>query len=436
MKKLVTIIMVGALAFTLVAACAGTADYSADLTAASPSDSPEGRTLTIASTIFPQYDWVRQILGSRADDMNLVQIIDSAVDLHSFQPSVSDIASISTADLFIYVGGESDSWVENVVRQAVNPNIVTINLMDVLGDMAIAAAHDHDHDCDDEDCDHEHHGHSHGHSHSHSHDHDCDDEDCDHEHHGHSHGHSHSHSHDHDCDDEDCDHEHHHGHSHSHSHDHDHDCDDEDCTHYHHHEHSHSHSHHHDHDHHHHHHHDKDDEHVWLSLRNAALFVKAITNALIELDPDYADYYLSNMTAYVEQLSILDDEFSRVVAEAARSTILVADRFPFIYLVSDYNISHYAAFSGCHAEAEASFSTIIFLAGKVDELALNYVIVTESGNPAIAESVIVNSESRDRGVGILQLDSMQLATSRDRQDGATFLSIMQENLEVLRQALS
>ena len=90
--------------------------------------------LRIVCTIFPQYDWVRQILGDNADNADLTLLLNSRSDLHSFQPSVSDIVKISTGDLFIYVGGASDVWVEDVLQQASNPNMIVINLLALLGD--------------------------------------------------------------------------------------------------------------------------------------------------------------------------------------------------------------------------------------------------------------------------------------------------------------
>lgn len=94
-------------------------------------DNPD--PLSIVATIFPACDWVRQILGDEADQAQLTQLLDSGVDLHSFQPTVDDIVRISTCDLFIYVGGESDKWVADALRQAANPNMVVISLMDALG---------------------------------------------------------------------------------------------------------------------------------------------------------------------------------------------------------------------------------------------------------------------------------------------------------------
>ena len=89
---------------------------------------------SIVCTTFPQYDWCREILGDRAKDFDLTLLLDKGTDLHSFQPSFSDIAKISASDMFIYVGGESDGWVSGVLKEARNKNLVPVNMMEVLGE--------------------------------------------------------------------------------------------------------------------------------------------------------------------------------------------------------------------------------------------------------------------------------------------------------------
>ena len=89
--------------------------------------------LSVVATIFPEYDWASQVLGERAGDVELTLLLDSGVDLHSFQPSAKDMVTISGCDLFIYVGGESDHWVEAALAGTSNPNRIVINLMELLG---------------------------------------------------------------------------------------------------------------------------------------------------------------------------------------------------------------------------------------------------------------------------------------------------------------
>ena len=323
----------------------------------------ESKPLTVVTTIFPIYDWARQIIGEN-ENTNLVLLLDNGVDLHSYQPSAQDIMTISTADLFIYVGGESDEWVEDVLESAMNPDLVAISLTEAMGEdlkeeeIVEGMQHDHDHDHEDED---------HDHDHEEEHDHD-EDHDEDHNH----------------------DHEHEHG--------------------------------------------DEYDEHVWLSLRNARKLTAAIAEALAGIDAAVADAIRENAAAYDTQLQELDAKYTETVENAALKTVLFGDRFPFRYMTDDYGLTYYAAFTGCSAESEASFETIAFLAGKADELNLPAVLTIEGGNHKIADTVIAASSKTDRKV--LTMNSMQSVTAEDVKNGMTYLSMMEENLTVLKEALN
>ncbi|MGN0523763.1 MAG: metal ABC transporter substrate-binding protein [Eubacterium sp.] len=90
--------------------------------------------ISIICTIFPEYDWVKNILGSKADNVELTLLLDNGVDLHNYQPTVEDLVKISSCDMFVHVGGESDSWVDDALANATNENMVVINLLDILGD--------------------------------------------------------------------------------------------------------------------------------------------------------------------------------------------------------------------------------------------------------------------------------------------------------------
>ena len=101
-------------------------------------DSAASNKLNIVTTIFPAYDWVGEILGAETDRAEITMLLDSGVDLHSYQPTVDDIVKISDCDLFLYVGGESDSWVDDALKNAPNKERKVIRLLDVLGDSAKA----------------------------------------------------------------------------------------------------------------------------------------------------------------------------------------------------------------------------------------------------------------------------------------------------------
>ena len=329
----------------------------------------ETKKINVVTTTFPIYDWTRNILGDNIDHYNLEMLLDNGVDLHSYQPSVDDIVKIGNADLFIYTGGVSDTWAKDAINNATNKNIKVINLVETLGDKAKAEELVEGMEDHDDDHDHD--------------DHDHDDEDHD----------------DHDHDDEDHD-------------DHDHEDEDHDE---------------------HEHHHEHIDEHVWLSLKNADKLCKAIAEQLCAIDPQNADSIMKNYEEYSKQLEDLDDEYEDAVEKSTNKTILVADRFPFRYLVDDYDLKYYAAFSGCSAESEASFETVAFLAKKLNELKLKNVLTIDGRTNKIAETVIQTSENKDQN--ILVLDSMQSVSAEAVKNGASYLTIMKDNLEVLKQAL-
>ena len=112
---------------------------------------------------------------------------------------------------------------------------------------------------------------------------------------------------------------------------------------------------------------------------------------------------------------------------------MVADRFPFRYLAEDYGLTYYAAFPGCSAETEASFETIVFLSEKVKSLHLPCVLVTEGSNSSLAKTILENAGSDGK---ILTLQSLQAVSQKEIDAGVTYLSKMQENYDVLKQALN
>ncbi len=321
---------------------------------------PTQPKLTVVTTIFPQYDWVREILGDKISQTSLTLLLDNGVDLHSYQPTVQDIAKISDCDVFIYVGGESDKWVPSALKNARNKNMQVVNLLEVLGEKVVEEEIVEGMQADD---DHDHEEHHH------------DEED---EH------------------DEEESHEHHHHH------------DDEEEVEY--------------------------DEHVWLSLRNAEILVKEIASAISKADSANASVYQANANAYCAKLDALDKKYIAARKSAKRDTLLFGDRFPFRYMVEDYDIKYFAAFVGCSAETEASFETVAFLAKKLNELKLGAVCQIESGDGKIAKTII--STAKAKGVKTLTLDSLQSTTKQDIKKGASYLKSMEKNLSVLEAALN
>ena len=333
MKKWIT----GALAILLGVVSIGV-PFAGMHTAEAGTNKNTDKKMKIVTTIFPEYDWTRNILGERETDVDLTMLLDNGTDLHSVQPAVKDIMKVSSCDLLIYVGGESDQWIEDALKSAKNKNMKTINLMEVLGDTV-------------------------------------KEEETVEGMQGSEHGHDHE---------------------------------DEDEKEY--------------------------DEHVWTSMRNASVICDAIAETLEEMDPENKEIYQSNTDSYKEKLSSLDQEYQDTVKSAKQNTLVFADRFPFRYLVDDYELNYYAAFSGCSAESEASFKTVTFLAGKLDKLGLKTVLTIEKSDDRIAQTVIKNTKEKDQK--ILELNSMQSITSDEIKDGVTYLSVMEDNLKVLKEALN
>ena len=302
------------------------------MSACSKTDSTVDK-LNVVCTIFPEYDWVKQIIGDKAANADITMLLDNGVDLHSFQPTVDDIAKISSCDVFVYVGGESDAWIDDVLKEATNKDMVVINLLDVLGDTVKEEEVKEGMQAE------------------------AEEESGEPEY----------------------------------------------------------------------------DEHVWLSLKNAEILCGYIAKQLENVDKANADAYAANADAYISQLKSLDEKYQSAVDSAKTKTLLFGDRFPFRYMADDYGLDYYAAFVGCSAETEASFETIIFLAKKIDELGLSSVLTIEGAQHKIAQTIINNTEKKNQT--ILTLNSMQSTTSKDISNGTTYLSVMEDNLEVLKSAL-
>ena len=295
--------------------------------------SDEGR-LNVVCTVFPCYDWTRQVVGD-TENVDITYLLDDGSDLHSFQPTADDMIKISDCDVFVYIGGESDAWVEKALENVGNKDMQVVCLMDSVSDFALneelkeGMGDSHHHEEDD----------------------------------------------------------HHH----------------EDAAY---------------------------DEHIWLSLNNAQFCVTDISEALSNADNGNADIYNENANAYKTELQLLDRSFHMLFDDAPK-TLIFGDQFPFLYFTSDYGLDYYAAFSGCSADAEASFDTITFLAEKADELDADTIFAIENSDCTIAEAVISNTADKSQNTVIL--DSIQSVSQKQIDGGYTYLSAMQKNYDVLKE---
>ncbi len=327
MKRFLMMLAVSLMVVLLLAGCSN---------ARNNTDSNDNKQLSIVATIYPEYDWVLNILGEKKDNAEVMLLVDNGTDLHSYEPTAKDMVKIAKCDVFIYVGGESDQWVEDALKQATNKNMQVVNLMDVMGDTKKEEELKEGMQTKKEI---------------------IKKEETEPEY----------------------------------------------------------------------------DEHVWLSLKNTQKFVMAIADAIAKADAANANIYSANAKSYSDKLSALDGEYTKTVKNAKQRTLLFGDRFPFRYMTEDYGIDYYAAFNGCSAETEASFETIKFLAGKVDELNLKNVMIIENSDGEIARTIIKNTKNKNQK--ILILDSLQSVGKKDMESGQTYLKIMESNLNVIKEAL-
>lgn len=340
------------------AAAASVSDAASNDTASPTASSTDSGTtapaekVSVVCSTFPAYDWVREIAAGQEDRIELSYLLESGVDLHNYQPSVADMAGIAASDLFVYVGGESDEWVDDALSGATNPDQRSLSLLAAVGDDAReeeivegmeAEEEEHDADGDAENG------------------HDADSDAAEHE----------------------------------------------EGPEY--------------------------DEHVWLSLDCARTLVGALADELSAIDPAGADAYAANAAAYIKKLDELDGRYRAMVEKAPLKVAVFADRFPFRYLFDDYGLSYYAAFVGCSAETEASFETLAFLAGKVDELGLPVVLAIDGSDQRLAKTVVETTTKKDQK--ILVMDSLQSTTATDAASGKTYLEAMEANLQTLAEAL-
>lgn len=292
--------------------------------------------LTIVTTTFSAYDWVRNIVGEQ-EGVDVILLPDNGEDMHTYQFTAKDIITLTSCDLLVYVGGVDDATIENALQNTKNPPAI-VNLMETLGDGLLTSEETHA---------------------------DGSDADTDHEHAPSAI--------------------------------------------------------------------DEADEHVWLSLKNAAIFCRAITDKLVEIDPSHADNYAENAEDYMASIVALDADYQKAVDTAARRTLLFADRFPFRYLMEDYGLDYTAAFAGCSADTSASFDTVIRLAKQIDAQALPCVLVIKDSPVDISAGIIQNTVTKDQTV--LTLDALQSVTATEASD-ATYLGIMKKNLDVITSALN
>lgn len=313
MKKLISLFLAAIMIFALTA-CSQSAEY-------------DGR-IKIISSIFPSYDFAREICRG-VDGAQVSMLITPGTEPHSYEPSVRDMAAIKDCDLFIYLGGESDEWVDAVLDSFDSNEISTLKMLDCVSPL------------EEEEV-----------------------EGMQTEHSGEINASG------------------------------------------------------------------ENDEHVWTSPQNAVLISQAIKDKLCSADSKNAQKYTENFERYKAELLQLHNEYEQLFS-SKDCTLVVADRFPFRYLAEDYGFKYYAAFPGCSTESDPSAATIAFLENKVRELGAKAVFYTEFSSQKVADTLCEAT-----GVKKLMLHSCHNVSKQDFESGATYLSLMKNNLKNLQEALN
>ncbi len=312
MKKFVAILTALCLVLSL-AACSGGVQE-------------KGR-LHIISTVFPSYDFARQITKG-IDGIEVTMLIPPGTEPHAFEPSVQDMAQIRECDLFIYLGGESDQWVEELLATFDDGEMNTIRMIDcvtLLDEETIEGMQA--------------------------------------DHHGEVSAHG------------------------------------------------------------------EKDEHVWTSPANAISICEKIKDNLIDTDNQNSELYSANFEKYKKELANLDEKYKSVAS--LDGTIVMADRFPFRYLAEAYSFKYYAAFPGCSTESDPSAATIAFLETKIRETGVKAVFYTEFSSQKVADTLCEST-----GVKKLMLHSCHNVSKSDFENGATYISLTEQNIKNLSEALN
>ncbi|WP_448861601.1 metal ABC transporter solute-binding protein, Zn/Mn family [Clostridium sp.] len=392
------------LAFLLVFSCVLTACTPRRGAASSDSSSnplkgadASGDTrLNVVTTLFPYYDFLRQIAG---DSIRLTMVVPAGMDSHSFEPTPADMITIQNADLLVCNGGTMEQWLSQVLdsfEEGTGPKRV-VTMMDyvdvvqeeIVEGMEDGEAHDHGHT----------HVHADGTVHAGDHDHESEDHvHSEKEHDPEDHIHSED---EHDPEDYDHSEEEHDPEDYIHSEDDGHGVEIE------------------------------YDEHIWTSPVNAKKLVSVLTEVLAEEDPAHADSYAENSASYQDKLMKLDAEFREVVSHAKRRLVVFGDKFPLRYFFDEYGLEYRAAFSGCSTDTEPSAKTIAYLIDKVREEQIPAVYYLELSSPRVAE--IIGEET---GAEPLLFHSCHNVTRHQFDSGVTYLELMEQNVKNLKKGLS
>ncbi|MBQ6570403.1 MAG: zinc ABC transporter substrate-binding protein [Clostridia bacterium] len=310
MKKIISVFVALCLCTALLCGCKG--------------EGKKSDKLSIVTTIFPQYDFARAIGGDKAE---VIMLASPGSEVHSFEATLSDIAKIEQCDLFIYVGGESESWLDSVFEAMGSSCPEKIALMDMVEPRLEQYIEGMERENGEDE--------------------------------------------------------------------------------------------------------EEYDEHVWTSVKNCAVIAEEICSAMCKADPANEEYYRANAADIIAGLGELDKTFEEITLNAKRKTLVFAERFPFAYFAADYGLDCYAAFKGCSSETEPSLATISFLTDKVKQSGLPAVFYIEFSTEKVADTICAAT-----GAKKLLFHSCHNVSRKDFENGVTYIELMRQNAENLREALN
>lgn len=341
MKKILTVILVVLLASALFGCTQNqeTSDIS--------ENEKSNEKIKIVTTLFPQYDFARQIAGDKAE---ITLLLPPGAESHSFEPTPSDIITINNADIFIYTGKYMEPWAEKLIQSTDSD---TINILDVSNGITLAKE-EHEHEHDEEEHEEDDPGHD-----AEEQEHDENDE----------HG----------------------GDGHNHEY----------------------------------------DPHIWTSPVIAKKMVDNIAASLCYVDSENASYYKSNAENYKEQLDVLDAEFNEIVSTGIRNKVYFGGRFALHYFTEEYGLEHESAYDNCSSETEPSAHDIAQIIDEIKKNKIPAIYYEELTDPKVSRSI-----SEDTGVKMLLFHSCHNLSKEDFEKGVTYIDLMKQNAENLREGLN
>lgn len=280
--------------------------------------------LKIVTTLFPQYDFAKQIAGDNAE---ITLLLTPGSESHTYEPTPKDVSKIQQADIFLYIGGESEVWADDVLRSVKNEKIKAIRLMDYI--TPVEEIHDTSE--------------------------------------GEEHGHDET----------------------------------------------------------------EFDEHIFTSLKNAEILLDEISSVICEADKANSEIYKKNASEYMIKIKELDEQFTELVNNAERKTVVFGDRFPFRYFAEDYGLECHAAFSGCSSETEASSATMSYLIDIVKKENIPVVFYIEFSAKTIADKI-----ADATGTKTSLLHSCHNISKEDLQNNVTYVDLMTKNYKNLSEAIN